>query len=259
MESYVPVILPTDKSREVTRTVQNNTPNQRLPFTICLPLSLRKKKKKSADHKNKWSLAPGRRKKGREEISTQILSESRRGPRARPPPSETSGSGGTGPPARPGPTAPPRRSGAARKKSLKPLPPLPGAAARREPPFAGAPRGGAAPSPSPHGPVPSAHGSGPPRPSVRPPQPPGLAPGGGLRPAPSQRSLGALVVRAARLPPHLHLLLLLASPSLLPSPARPSARTHPPSSSLPGPRCVCAALPHAARRRPGGWVCGEGG
>lgn len=40
--------------------------------------------------------------------------------------------------------------------------------------------------------------------------------------------------------------LLLVSPSLspsLPGPARPSARTHPPSSCLPGPRCVCAALP----------------
>lgn len=41
----MPVILLTDKSREVIRTVQNNTKNKRLPFTICLPLSLREKKK----------------------------------------------------------------------------------------------------------------------------------------------------------------------------------------------------------------------
>lgn len=60
--------------------------------------------------------------------------------------------------------------------------------------------------------------------------------------------------------------LLLVSPSLLlPSPARPSARTHPPSSCLPGPRSVCAALPlrlpsaAGAAGRVGEWACGKGG
>lgn len=41
--------LLTDKSQEVTRTIQNNTKNKRLPFTICLPLSLRKKKCRSQE------------------------------------------------------------------------------------------------------------------------------------------------------------------------------------------------------------------
>lgn len=196
---------------------------------------------KSAYHKKKWSLAPGKRKKGREEISTQILSESRRDACAwprRPAPANASGSGATVPPpprpgARPGPRVSPRRRrwgwrGGNKYSLLR-------AATRREPLPRHPREGGAArplaPAPSPHGPVPSEPDSGPARPPIA-----GAAPAGGLRPAPSRRSLGALVVRAARLPP-------ASSSSLLPSPARPSARTHPPSSCLPGPRCVCAALP----------------
>lgn len=111
-----------------------------------------------------------------------------------------------------------------------------------------------APAPSPHGPVPSAPGSGPARPPVA-----GAAPAGGLRPAPSRRSLGALVVRAARLPP-------ASSSSLLPSsfPPRPGLQLAltrlPPACPARG---ACARLSlsgcPARRRRPGGWVSERAG
>lgn len=205
------------------------------------------------------------KKKGREEISTQILSESRRGSRARPrrpPPAEVSGSGGTvlphpRPAALPGPTAPPRRGGKEEIQQASPgqwhgRSPLPQRPPGKSRSFA--------PSPSPHGPVPSAHGSGPPRPSVRPsPSAAGAGTGGWAEacavPAKPRRSRS----QSGPASPRSSSPRLSFPPSLLPSPAWPSACTHPPSFSLPGPRCVCAALPHAARRRPGGWVCGEGG
>lgn len=173
--------------------------------------------------------ALGRRKERREEISTQPRSESLCDPRARPPRTAGgSGAGGGGRPARE----------ARRLRAQHPARPLPRA-----------PR----PRPGRRHPAPCPPGRALPRaaPARRVPPPPGPARGGGLRPAPSRRSLGALVGRAARLPPPPPRL------SLLPSPARPSARTHPPSSSLPGPRSVCAALP--ARRCPTAAAAGPAG
>lgn len=128
-------------------------------------------------------------------------------------------------------------------------PAAPGAAPGPARPLPRAPR----PRPGRRHPAPCPPGRALPRaaPARRVPPPPGPARGGGLRPAPSRRSLGALVGRAARLPPPPPRL------SLLPSPARPSARTHPPSSSLPGPRSVCAALP--ARRCPTAAAAGPAG
>ncbi|XP_032300177.1 translation initiation factor IF-2-like [Coturnix japonica] len=84
-------------------------------------------------------------------------------------------------------------------------------------------------------------------PARRVPPPPGPARGGGLRPAPSRRSLGALVGRAARLPPLL--LLLLASPSFLPRPGLRLALTRLPRPCPARGACARLSLRGTARRR----------